>query len=290
MIANVAMTSVAAAVGQPGAGQLVLLGAAVAVFLAGGGLSLARVLRDRPGLRVPAKACLYAGFLLTVAVLLWHSAGRGQWLPLSDNFDALLWLALLLTLFVLYMMRARPLGGLDWFVMPVVVLLLVGAGVFGRLEYKSYAYGAWAWAWVHRASTFGGLASFAVAAATGAMYVIVSRRLRRKMLGGPALGSLERLERLTMLAVTLGFALLTIGMVTGYVHWSGPGHHLPTAKVLLGTAAWLVYAVVLHAPITPQLRGRRAALLSICGFLLMVGTIVLVQFLPGSGGAGGGPP
>jgi len=48
--------------------------------------------------------------------------------------------------------------------------------------------------------------------------------------------------------------------------------------VLLTFAVWLVYAIVLHAPINPSFRGRRAAVLSVVGFVLMVGTILAVQF------------
>ena len=45
------------------------------------------------------------------------------------------------------------------------------------------------------------------------------------------LGSLERLERLTMTAVTLGFALLTIGIITGAIEMRYLG---------LSTSAWKV--------------------------------------------------
>ena len=47
--------------------------------------------------------------------------------------------------------------------------------------------------------------------------------------------------------------------------------------------AWLVYAIVMHAPINPRFRGRRAAILSIFGFLLVFGTLVAVQFMPTGG-------
>jgi len=36
----------------------------------------------------------------------------------------------------------------------------------------------------------------------------------------------------------------------------------------------VVYALVLHAPINPSFRGRKAAMLSILGFVLMVGTLI----------------
>jgi ABC-type transport system involved in cytochrome c biogenesis permease subunit len=41
-----------------------------------------------------------------------------------------------------------------------------------------------------------------------------------------------------------------------------------------------VYAIALHTPITPAIRGRRSALLSIIGFVLMVATLMTVLYVP----------
>lgn len=271
------------AVEVPSAGQLVLLGISAGLLIIGGAVSLMRIWRPREALRIAAKACMYSGLGGAVAVIIWNSSTGGGWQPINDNFKSLLWLAVLLGLFVVYMQRFRPIPGLDWFLMPVVTLLLIGAGVFGRLDYRSYQpMVSDVWLWVHRVTAYGGAMLFAIAAAGGAMYVINARRLRNKS-AGPKLGSLERLERLMMVSVTLGFALLTVGLVTGFgrmFDYERP----PYPKMLLSTLAWLVYAVVMHAPINPRFRGRRAAMLSVFGFVLIVGTLVAVQF--GSGGHG----
>jgi ABC-type uncharacterized transport system permease subunit len=263
---------------EPTAGQIALLFASVALFAAGWGLSLARLRVERDSLRVAAKACMYGGLVSGLGVLLWHSAGRRNWLPLADNFDTLVWLGLLLALFVLYTQRTRPLRGLDWFVSPIVVLLLVAAAVFGRTNPHEYDVRS-VWLWTHRVTAYGGAVGFAVAGAVGAMYLIVNHRLRNKSAGpGSGFASLERLEHLTLASVTLGFSLLTIGTVTGIIRFLEEGGHTPVTKVVLALAVWVVYAVVLHSPMNPSFRGRKAAVLSVVGFVLMVGTIVAVQF------------
>lgn len=262
---------------SPSLGQIFLLLLAIALFGLGGVISLTRLRGDGPKLRRWSGLCLYGGIIAAVALLLWHSLARGNFLPIGDNFDALVWLAVLLALFVGYTQARRPIRGLDWFVMPIVLLLLVLAGHFGAAKYHSYRHDLWMW--VHSATAYGGALAFAVAAATGAMYVLTARNLRRKR--AAAFGSLERLEHLTMVSVTLGFALLTIGMVTGFVYWRGRHQHMPVAKVWLSVLAWAVYAVVLHAPINPRFRGRRVAILSMLGFGLMVGTLIAVQFMAG---------
>ena len=268
---------------MPTTGQLLLLLASIAFFVVAGVIASARLRRDRPHARIAAKACTYFGLLLGAVVLVWHATSErgGTWLPLDDNFESLVWLALLLAGFVQYVQRRRPLGGLDSFLMPIVVLLLVAAAVFGRTTPHEYVPHAWWWA--HRVSAYGGAVAFAIACAVGAIYLVHNRRIRMKVaIPGPHLGSLERLEHVTMTAVTLGFALLTVGAVTGLILMLAEHRDTPLPKLVLTAGVWLAYALVLHAPMNPSFRGRKSAILSIVGFVLMIGTIVTVQLMPGS--------
>jgi ABC-type uncharacterized transport system permease subunit len=266
---------------MPSTGQIILVVLAIAIYVIGGGISLSRMWRDRPGSRIAAKACMYSGVCLSLAVLVWRAISRASWVPLEDNFDVLLWLAVILSLFVLYVQRRKPIGGLDWFVMPIVILLLIAALIVGQTQQREYVRNAWTY--VHFISSFGGAAAFAVAGAAGAMYLIANYRLRNKVaLSGPNLGNLERLEHLTLTAVTLGFALLTIGAITGFIKIKFEHRHAPLAKVVLSVSVWVVYALVLHSPLNPSFRGRRAAVLSIVGFVLMLGVIVAVLLMPSS--------
>ncbi len=279
---------------MPTTGQLGLLILSILLFAAGGLVSVLRRGRENWALRVAAKQFLYWGMLAAVAVLGWHSAQRGSWLPLEDNFDALIWLGLLIAGFVLYVQRANPIVGIDLFLLPVVIVILVAAAVFGRT--KPHQYLPTTWLWVHLATAFGGAVAFAIAGAAGAMYLVTTAKLRRRNLEsgpGPNFGSLEGLEHFTRVAVTLGFALLTIGLIMGFVQvgrgGGGGGTTLGSRwflrpKVVLSVCVWVVYALVLHAPINPSFRGRKTAMLSIFGLVLMIGTLIAVQFIP-SGGA-----
>jgi ABC-type uncharacterized transport system permease subunit len=267
---------------NPSTGELVLLGVAVALLAGGMAISLARLWSAATSLRLVAKICDYLGLAAAIGVIAWHSAARGAWQPMRDNFDALIWLAILLALFVMYVQRVKPITGLDWFVMPIVMILLAAAGFFGARDLHIYQPLRDTWIWLHRVTAYGGAVAFAVAAPVGAMYVIASRRLRSKA-PGPSFASLERLERLMMSSVTLGFALLTVGLITGVVRMVAEKSSPPMPKLLLASLAWLVYAVVMHAPINPRFRGRRAAILSIFGFVLVFGTLVAVQFMPTGG-------
>lgn len=267
-------------------GQIVLVLLAAAMFAAGGILSAMRTWMHKEDVRPWLPVCLYGGIALSIATIIWHARTRQQWLPINDNFDALVWLAVLLALFVAYVQARKPLPGLEWFIMPVVILLLVCAAVFGRISPHNYkTIGKDTWLWVHSATAYGGAAVFAIAAAMGGLYMLASRKLRRKTKGPPPrFASLERLEHLMMLSVTVGFALLTIGAVTGFVRIFDQSQKTAHLKLLLAMLAWIVYAVVMHSPINPIFRGRRAAILSVFGFVLMIGTLIAVQFMPGGNG------
>ena len=270
---------------QPNTGQLALLLASIAFFAVGGAVSLSRIRNDRWWSRLTAKIFTWSAIALAMAVLIWHSISRQSWLPLEDNFDALIWLGLLVAGFVMYVQRRRPIGGLDWFLMPLVVLVLIAAAVFGRERPHAYVTGTWSW--VHGITAFGGLASFFVAGAAGLMYLVANHRLRSKTVSaGPRLGSLERLEHMTLVSVTLGFALLTVALITGMAiilrHGAATSmgaNWLTSPKVLLTFGIWVVYAIILHSPINPSFRGRRTAMLSILGLVLSIGAVVAVQFM-----------
>src|ERR1700729_3132677 len=145
---------------MPTQGQIALLLVSVAFFAAGGLFSFARLRWNTNTVRLSGKSCIYFGLLGAIGVLVWHSFTRSSWIPIGDNFDALIWLGLLLAIFVLYVQGTRPLAALEWFLIPVVVGLLVCAAVFGRTE--SHPYVGRAWTYVHLLTSFAGAAAFAV--------------------------------------------------------------------------------------------------------------------------------
>src|SRR5580704_7648348 len=271
----------------PNSGQIALVLAAAALFLVGGFISVARLWRPSNALRLAAKSLAYFGICLGLAALIWRSIDRGNWMPLEDNFETLATLALLLAGFTLYVQRAKPIPGLDWFLMPIVIAMLLYSALFG-IMHSAAREPAGIWDMAHSASSFAGAAAFGVAAGVGAMYLIASARLRRKAaIGQSPAASLERLENLTYWSVSFGFALLTVGIVTGLAKIIMQGrstnlgaHWMTSPKVILAFSVWLIYAVALHTPITPAIRGRKSAMLSIVGFVLMVATLMAVFYLP----------
>lgn len=281
--------------------QVILLVLAILAYLAGGVTSLLTV----AGRKTPPHwrwTLMAGGFVCSLALLVWHSITvvleTQTWQPLQDSLSALLTLAILLSAFVAYVQLRRPIASLEWLIMPVVVVLLLMAGHFGKTQ--SAAYLPTAYSLVHRLFTYLGALAFVVAGATGALYLMSDRmlRVRPARAGGGHLppspgmfGSLERLEHLAFSAVTWGFAMFTVGIITG-IGWVvhehgntklGAAWYL-SPKVVLTMAVWVVFAIVLNTPIAPRLRGRKNAILSIVGLLLTLATLFAVLLMPAGEG------
>lgn len=261
---------------SPSIPQLVLVIVAAGLFSAGAvASSVVRARREMASLSFSV-----GGVVICLIAQLLHAIQRQDWLPLQDNFDALVWLAVLLAGATVYLQARRTVGRIEWFVLPVVVLLLIFAAVYGAA--RPHAYTNSLWAWTHRIGVY--LLSpllFAIAAGAGVMYLVLRAKLRRKHPGpvDSSFGSLEKFERLNYATVLIGFVLLTIGIIAGFALKPaalGSNWYLQP-KFLLSAGAYAVYAIVLHSPINPALRGKRTAILSIAGFALLLGVIVSVQ-------------
>lgn len=259
----------------PTIAQLIWI-AVAAVLLAGGTIASAK--RRRP----LAAGLSVAGLLAAILAQTLHALHRNDWIPLQDNFDALLWLAILLAATSLYLRRNPAMTPIDRIATPIAVLLMAGAAFYGKARPHEYTDSLWAW--THRLSAYASPLAFALAAGAGVGYLTLRSKLRNRRHAPPdaQFGSLERYERVNYLAVQIGFALLTIGLVSGLIRALAPGsklgsHWWMSPKVLLSFGTYAVYAVVLHSPINPAFRGSKTAVLSIAGFVLLMGTLVAVQ-------------
>ncbi|MBN2497463.1 MAG: cytochrome c biogenesis protein CcsA [Deltaproteobacteria bacterium] len=101
-----------------------------------------------------------------------------------------------------------------------------------------------------------------------------------------ALPALESLDRLVYRAVKVGFPLMTLAIVTGAVwaQYAWGRYWGWDPKETWSLVAWIVYAVYLHARLVHGWKGRRAVLVAIAGFAVVVFTFLGVNMgLTGSG-------
>ena len=189
-----------------------------------------------------------------------------------DSVALFLWLTA-----VAFVASARPYGiqAVAPFFWPCFAAgMLASWALAGRAPGEPSAFGK-LWLTLHLAPVYIGYAGFAVAAGAGVAYLVQERLLRRK--GAPALWrrlpSLETLQRVDWAALSLGYPVLTVGLVAGFIWAYQSTSPLGQAwyadpKVLGGVVVWLFYTAVLHLRLFLRLQGRRAAALTLVGFLL----------------------
>ena len=140
---------------------------------------------------------------------------------------------------------------------------------------------------VHMAGSLLSYAAFLAAFVSGGLFLIQERQLKRKTLGMlfHRLPSLEQLDRLNFMAISWGFALLSLGTAGRFLGaearfgrwWTGD------SKAYLTLLLWIAYFALWLLRLRATLRGRRVALLSILGFSLVLFTLLGASRLLPSG-------
>jgi cytochrome c-type biogenesis protein CcsB len=172
---------------------------------------------------------------------------------------------------------------LGTFVSPLaVVFMLLSSAIPGRVIPSSQLFKSF-WLTLHVATMFIGMAIFALAFCAGIMYLLQERQIKSKSFGllYRRLPSLEVLDSLNYVCLTFGFPLITIGFISGFVYagavWKSFWHWDP--REILSVVTWLIYAVLLHERLAVGWRGRRAAIMAIIGFSVILVTFVGTSFI-----------
>ena len=121
----------------------------------------------------------------------------------------------------------------------------------------------------------------------GVVYLLADRQLRRKGLDSShrwiGLPPLASMERFTQWMIYGGFPLLSISTLAGILLMIHEGKQTEGGaaqhtKIAFGILSWLVYALAIHVPFNPSFRGRRAAWLSVAGFVLFIGAYIAAKW------------
>jgi cytochrome c-type biogenesis protein CcsB len=142
------------------------------------------------------------------------------------------------------------------------------------------------WHPFHVIFAFLGNASFSVAFCCGIMYLIQEHQLKTKKVGAitKRLPSLKILDDLNYQSLTVGFPLLTLGIITGaiWAEYAWGRYWGWDPKETWSLITWFLYAALLHQRLTVGWRGRKAAIMAIVGFLAVLFTFLGVNLiLPG---------
>jgi cytochrome c-type biogenesis protein CcsB len=113
-----------------------------------------------------------------------------------------------------------------------------------------------------------------VSAGVAVMYLLKARQEAAKVSMGVVglLPGCKTLDDLVYRSIIWGFPFLTTGIITGaaWANYAWGTYWSWDPKETWSLIVWLVYAAFLHARITRGWHGKRAAILSIFGFLATV--------------------
>lgn len=193
--------------------------------------------------------------------------------------------ALMATGLYLLLRHRWRIDALGAFVAPVALTFVLGTRFVGTPD---QGIGGWLLAF-HVTVNVLGDAFFLLASAAAVLYLVEERRLKQKRAASlfgrlPALDALDRAEHLLLWT---GFALLTLGIVSGtaWAHRIETGSPAEAARALFAYGSWVLFAAVLILRAALGWRGRRAAYGTIAGFLLTVAVLV-VYLVRGAAGIG----
>jgi cytochrome c-type biogenesis protein CcsB len=259
-----------------------ILKVAALVYLLATVLHLAYLASQRREVEAWGRRATWAGFgahTLGIAVR-YAEAGYTPVTSLHESMSFFAWCIVGLYLLLQLRYRVPSLGG---FASPVALLFVLAAvSLGGEIEPLNPALQSF-WLPVHVILLFLGDGAFALAAAAAVMYLIQERQLKRKRLSGwfHRLPNLDLLDELNYRCLTIGFPLLTVGIITGSLwaqqawgtYWSWD------PKETWSLITWLLYAALLHGRLTVGWRGRRAAVWALVGFASVLFTFLGVNYV-----------
>ena len=171
------------------------------------------------------------------------------------------------------------------FVVPLALLILATSTAFSSVIPPLNPALKSKWLAVHTGMAFLGYAAFAISFGVSIMYLIQSHFLKKRKLGPmfQKLPPLDMLDDISYRCLTIGFPLLTFAIISGAIwaetawgtYWSWD------PKETWSLITWFIYAALLHGRLTTGWRGRKAAMLSIFGFAVVLFTFLGVNLLLG---------
>jgi len=225
-----------------------------------------------------------ANFLLNLAGFLFLTLFlhfRGQLLgrcPLTNLSEVLIFLSWSTVLIYLMVGTTYRLSLIGAFTAPLVLILLGLALVVDTGKppvYRTTEINPWLE--THAAISLIAYGAFALACIAGAMYLLQNRQLKRRELTEwfYQLPPIQSLGAANVRLLLFGFALLTIGLVTGFL----VNRSTPELKLMMSFGVWLVYGVLL---LVHRMRGMPPVVLarfSVGAFVLSLATLWGMEFL-----------
>jgi cytochrome c-type biogenesis protein CcsB len=230
-----------------------------------------------------------SGYFILILGFLWHtvhiiyriySSGHMPVGNLPDTLSLAGWTIAGLYLIIFLKFHLKVLGTIAAPLVTVIMIIvsqLPGETSQATNLFKNF------WLISHVIAIFIGEAGFALACGLGLLYLIQENAIKskRRRFFFKRLPSLDLLDGAGYACIVVGFTMLTLGLITGFVYaksvWGRFWSWDP--KEVWSGITWLFYAALLHERLTVGWRGRRSAIMAIIGFGVILFTFLGVNFL-----------
>jgi len=132
---------------------------------------------------------------------------------------------------------------------------------------------------IHVISALGGYSGFTIAAVHGVLFFLLYKDIKFNKYGliFKRLPSLEILEKLNFYSVLIGFILLTISMMIGFI-WlpiAFPDSSYVDPKLISVGIVWLVFGIGIFAKLFAKLYGKKVIIFSLVGFIIAIVSLLV---------------
>ncbi len=260
----------------------ILLFLSILLYLSSTGAYLAYLFTQKKPFHRWGLILIAAGFACHTALILLGFAGTGRFPVgnLRETLSLAAWTVAGVFLVVHHRFNLRVLGT---FAAPLAAVLMGIASPLPREPAQVAIIFNNFWIIFHVVVIFIGNAAFALACGVGVLYLLQENAIKTKSPGFffRRLPSLDLLDTTGYACIVVGFTALTVGLISGFVYakivWGRFWGWDP--KEVWAFIMWLFYAALLHERLTVGWRGRKAAIMSIIGFGVLLFTFLGVNFL-----------
>ncbi len=265
--------------------SVLILRAAAVLYVAAAAAYIGFFARPRHTRMATAGFWLLAGAFVVHAVAIGVGCaeyGGREFFSLRGGLVFMVWLAAGIYLFL---QRSYHMPTVGAFITPLILVVLIPS-LFGTprspgiapetLRHPSVT--------VHIVTAVLGVALYGLAFGVSLMYLLQEREVKGKRFGAlfSRLPSLDSLDRLNQRLVRAGFVFYSVALVAGTITatavWKSAWSWDP--QQVISVLVWMLYGAMVQLRHTGW-HGRRYAVMTLVGFMLVLGSMVTLRTVPG---------
>jgi ABC-type uncharacterized transport system permease subunit len=271
--------------------EMVIFAVVVGVYIAAAIVGILQLLAGGQKYKRLLLLLVFLAVILEVVILIFRAVVIKA-IPLTGLFESMIVLTIVFGLLYLFFRIAIQQVWFSSVMVWVILVMILMAGIVAKPASEPHAVAATPWAIAHGIAMILGGAAISFATASAFLYLLGRSRLKKKkvmqVLG--RVPNIEKLERMNLLGIKVGFLLITIGLISGLVlavvksttleisvmEW------LTDAKIVLIAAVWVLLGAILLSRRIVALKGNTTARITMVAFFLILFALVGVAVFCGT--------